>query len=715
MASLQTMSPKEGYTSWRLKFLRPDKWGKRLVMGLLFSVILAFFLHYRDVFVETLELNSKAEKYVLAQVGFEFEDVEATKTLREESSRDVGKIFRLNQEQVKARASEIENAIVTNDQWRIEMPMATFEKMYNAKESIANALLRTSFVDARTLQKMHEIGYPTEGCYIFVPGSERLITFPHQLWYDIVTLQGPEVEFVLQLYRNAGKWEIKEEMAQAYSIRQAVKESIPRKKSYVEPGTHIIDAGQKVTPRHLEMMKGMKRALSESVTLITPTAVSGSLLLAFVFTMMSVIYLKVQHPSILRSFRKLTLLATVVILTLAVAKLTEYFLLNKSGHLVELCRYPIFVVFGTLLISLLIGRDVALMSSFFLAVVLCLTLAIDDDEFLVVNVIAALVAILNSRRVRRRKDIFELCARIWLVLVPVIVAFNLFEGSLGGIRLLTDLSTTFLFLAGTGLLVAGLLPVLESAFYIVNDMTLMEYTDPNHPLLRRLGQDAPGTYQHSLIVGVIGEAAAQAIGANGLFCRVAAFYHDIGKLVNPHYFIENQQNDLNMHRLLTPLESAQVIMAHVTDGVALAQQHKLPQSFIDIIREHHGTSLIYCFFHAQIQMGESLIEEGAFRYRGPKPHSKESAILMMADTVEAAFRSMDQPDEQATIELVDQLVTDKIRDGQLDDCQLTFEEVKKIKQAMVKTLLITRHTRMKYPVKKDVFVSRIEELFVQRI
>ncbi|MBS0615800.1 MAG: HDIG domain-containing protein [Verrucomicrobia bacterium] len=714
MASLQTMGPKEGYTSWRLRFLRPDKWGKRIVVGFLFSVILAFFLHYTDVFVENLELNSKAEKYVLAQVGFDFPDKEATQTLRQESSRDVGKIFRLGEEQVLKRAAEVENSLVTDDQWRTEMPLATFEKMYMAKESIAQSLLRARFVDMRTQQKMQEIGYSTEGCHIYVPPSEHLTILPQQTWYDIVTLQGPEVDYVLQLYRKAGAWEIKEELGLANAIREAVKDSIPLKKTHVDPGDHIIDPGEKVTPRHLEMMKAMKKVMAKNIAQITPTTVAGSFFMAMIFTLMSVIYFKVQHPSILRSFRKLTLLATIVILTLAVAKLSEYFLINKSGHFAEMCRYPIFVVFGTLLISLLMGKEIALVCSFFLSVVLCLTLAIDDDAFLVINVIAALMAILSSKKIRRRKQIFELCARIWLTLIPVIIAFNLYEDSFDGLHLLTDLATTFVFLTGTGLLVVGLLPILESTFDIVNDMTLMEFADPNHPLLRRLSLDAPGTYQHSLVVGVIAEAAAQAIGANGLFCRVAALYHDVGKLVNPHYFIENQ-GEVNIHNILTPLESAQVIMAHVTDGVALAQQHKLPQSFIDIIREHHGTSLILCFFHAQIQIGDTLIEEGAFRYRGPKPHSKESAILMVADTVEAAFRSMEQPDEQTTIELVEQLVTDKVRDGQLDDCQLTFEEIKKIKQSMVKMLLVTRHTRVKYPVRRDVFVSRIEELFVQRI
>lgn len=231
----------------------------------------------------------------------------------------------------------------------------------------------------------------------------------------------------------------------------------------------------------------------------------------------------------------------------------------------------------------------------------------------------------------------------------------------------------------------------------------MEYMDPNNELLRRLSVEAPGTYQHCLVVGNLAESAARAIGANGLFCRVATLYHDIGKLFNPHYFTENQLGGFNIHQLLTPLESTQVIIAHVPEGEALARKHRLPQSFIDIIREHHGTTLVYYFYHKQLeQMGgeEDKVDEKLFRYPGPKPHTKESVIIMLADTIEAASRSLDEITEEALNAMVDKLVKDKAEDNQLDDCQLTFEELGIVKKTLVKTLAITGHLRVKYPEKK---------------
>lgn len=249
----------------------------------------------------------------------------------------------------------------------------------------------------------------------------------------------------------------------------------------------------------------------------------------------------------------------------------------------------------------------------------------------------------------------------------------------------------------------GLLPLLESLFFVMTDMTLMEYMDPNNELLRRLSVEAPGTYQHCLVVGNLAENAARAIGANGLFCRVATLYHDIGKLFNPHYFTENQLGGFNIHQLLTPLESTQVIIAHVTEGEALARKYHLPQSFIDIIREHHGTTLVYFFYHKQLEMMEgdkSKVEERFFRYPGPKPHSKESAIIMLADTIEAASRSLAEISEESLSHMVDKLVNEKAEDNQLDQCQLTFEELGIVKKSLVKTLVITGHLRVKYPERK---------------
>ncbi len=280
------------------------------------------------------------------------------------------------------------------------------------------------------------------------------------------------------------------------------------------------------------------------------------------------------------------------------------------------------------------------------------------------------------------------------------LAFDLYIETAFSATFLNDLTSTFLFMAGTAILVVGLLPMLESTFQIMTDITLMEFMDPSNEVLRRLTIEAPGTYQHSLVVGHLSESAAAAIGANGLFCRVATQYHDIGKLINPQYFTENQLGGVDMHQLLTPLESTQVIIAHVSEGVALARKVGLPEQFIDIIKEHHGTTLVYYFFHKQIELmggDRSRIDTKDFRYSGPKPRSKESTIIMIADTLEAASRCLDLFNEITVTDLVEKLIAHKMEDGQFDESLLTFEELGIVKQTLVKTLLAASHPRIKYP------------------
>jgi putative nucleotidyltransferase with HDIG domain len=192
--------------------------------------------------------------------------------------------------------------------------------------------------------------------------------------------------------------------------------------------------------------------------------------------------------------------------------------------------------------------------------------------------------------------------------------------------------------------------------------------DPNNDLLRRLTIEAPGTYQHSVVVGNLAETAALAIGANGLFCRVATLYHDIGKMATPQYFTENQQGGANLHQLLTPQESAEVIMAHVSEGVAIARKAGLPEQFIDIIKEHHGTTLVYYFYRKAIDKAggdKGAVDEKDFRYAGPKPRSKESAIIMIADTIEAASRSLEKINEETLNELASRLIREKRKTASL--------------------------------------------------
>jgi hypothetical protein len=331
------------------------------------------------------------------------------------------------------------------------------------------------------------------------------------------------------------------------------------------------------------------------------------------------------------------------------------------------------------------------------------SLAVDHSRFLVLNLVTSIAVIITSRGLRKRKEVFAVCGKSWLSAIPVLYAYVLSENHLWSYSVFVDISSSFFFLFAIAVLVVGLLPVLESIFGVLTDMTLMEYMDPTSELLRSFAMEVPGTYQHSLVLGNLAEVSAQAIGCNGLFCRVATLYHDLGKMHNPQFYTENQQGAVNIHQLLTPLESAQVIISHVADGEALARKHHLPESFIDIIREHHGTTLVYYFYRKELELKGGKVEEvdeAQFRYPGPKPRSKESAIIMICDSIEAASRSMEEITEQTLTEMIDRLVGEKAEDGQFDDAQLTFEELGRVKKTLVKTLLLTYHVRVKYPRKE---------------
>ena len=364
-------------------------------------------------------------------------------------------------------------------------------------------------------------------------------------------------------------------------------------------------------------------------------------------------------------------------------------------------RYPIFVPFAAILLCSLMNSAIATFVSGFLIIVLAITLTFDRQGFMLINFVAALVAILSIHTLRRRKEIFVVCGKAWLCSLLVILSIHFYKNTINS-SLPVDIISSTIFLLFTAVLVVGLLPLLESCFGIMTDVTLMEYMDPNNELLRRLSLEAPGTYQHSVVVGNLTEAAATAIGANGLFCRVATLYHDVGKMINPQYFTENQMGGVNIHQLLTPKESAQVIIAHVSEGVALAHKAHLPEQFIDIIKEHHGTTLAYFFYRKQLDLvggDKSLVDEREFRYAGPKPRSKESAIIMIADSLEAASRSLDKITEESLTALANQLLKDKADDGQFDQCLLTFEELAIVKTTLVNTLVAYGHARVKYPTR----------------
>jgi cyclic-di-AMP phosphodiesterase PgpH len=260
-----------------------------------------------------------------------------------------------------------------------------------------------------------------------------------------------------------------------------------------------------------------------------------------------------------------------------------------------------------------------------------------------------------------------------------------------------------------GVLMQGLLPVIERVFRIATSMTLLDYSDANQPLLRRLAMEAPGTYSHSLLIGSIAEAAAEAIGRNGLLCRVGSYYHDIGKINKPGYFVENQLGSVSWHKELSPAMSQLIIAGHVKDGMELAKEYGLPVVLRQFIETHHGTTLVEYFYNEAVKQHEqkdsadtSPPSEGEFRYPGPKPRAKEAAIVMLADAVEGAVRSLSEPTPTKIEAVVHNMAMRRLQDGQFDECDLSLRELSRIEASMSKTLAAHHHGRIAYPTPPEM-------------
>src|SRR6266496_1335169 len=387
-----------------------------------------------------------------------------------------------------------------------------------------------------------------------------------------------------------------------------------------------------------------------------------------------------------------------------------------------------------LLLSVLLGRNHGLYAAVFVSLWSSVLFGKIDAPLLVTGMISGFTAVYLTLQVRRRSKL----VRAGLGVGVAIWILSLTFGFIGPINLFPPTANDWpmiglqsAFAIGNGIvtatIVGGVIPMFEPLFQITTDISWLEASDLNHPLLRRMTIEAPGTYHHSLVVANLAEAAAEAIGANATLCRVCAYFHDVGKLVKPDYFTENMSFERNPHEDLAPTMSALIIIAHVKEGVDLALKHKLNQRIIDIIQEHHGTSLVYYFYQRAIQQQEDAraggkimnirkedipeVQEESFRYSGPKPQTKESAIVSLADAVESASRSLEKPTPQKIEQLINELIEERVADGQLDECDLTLGEIRIIAERFRFTLMTMLHTRIAYPRQETKFaVTRDESL-----
>ncbi len=455
--------------------------------------------------------------------------------------------------------------------------------------------------------------------------------------------------------------------------------------------------------------------------------------IALLFFATAIAALWINHPKTFSQNSRVFLVFGTIFVQLAAIKIvlilcSEHafkFLTPEMGWL--LAPYAV----APLVLSVLLGRNHGLYAAVFVSLWSSVLFGKIDAPLLVISLISGFTAVYLTLQVRRRGQLIRagsgVGVAIWLSSLSFgMIAINLFppmdnDWGMVGLQSALALGNGIV----TAMIVGGALPMLEQLFQITTDVSWLELSDLNHPLLRRMTIEAPGTYHHSLVVANLAEAAAEKIGANATLCRVCSYFHDVGKLVKPQYFTENMSFERNPHDDLAPTMSALIIIAHVKEGVDLALTRGLNQQIIDVIQQHHGTSLVYYFYQRALQQQEDAraggkimnirkedipeVQEESFRYSGPKPQTKESAIVSLADIVESASRSLEKPTPQKIEQLINELIEERVADGQLDECDLTLGEIRIIAERFRFTLMTMLHTRIAYPKHESKFTPTIED------
>jgi len=423
----------------------------------------------------------------------------------------------------------------------------------------------------------------------------------------------------------------------------------------------------------------------------------GILMISAICLLLLVFYLNFYNTEIFNDINKLVLLSIICFTAIVVAKLTA----QISGYLIP-------IAYVSMLTSIAIDSRVAIIVTIVLSYLTSLIPGIEMSHVLV-SVIGGVVAIFSIRKATQRSSLTRAGLMIAGANIICISALGLMENIDYHLILQNNLWGIINgFLAV--ILTIGILPFLESFFDITSSFKLMELSNPNQPLLKKLIVEAPGTYHHSIVVGNLAETAAEEIEGNSLLARVGALYHDIGKLKRPYFFIENQEAYKNIHDEMEPSLSALVIASHVKEGVDLAKKNKIPKAIVDIITQHHGTGLISYFFHRALKengSGNDEISEENYRYSGPKPQSKEAGIILLADSLEAATRSLTNPTPTRIKGMVKEIIQKNLENGQMEECDLTLKDLDKIAVSFSRILTSMFHGRVDYP--DDDLIKKMKE------
>lgn len=470
----------------------------------------------------------------------------------------------------------------------------------------------------------------------------------------------------------------------------------------IKAGEMLLREGERVTKVQLLKLKAYQEGIKNEQ--ILSSSIGSALIILCILMTTYILYIHRQSRTDLTNNKNLLFIASVLVTFFFIARISAS-LAESVAHYTSFpisassISYGIPLASGAMTICLFLGLELAIPMAMLTAIGTAVIFKNRFDIFLYFLINSSMAAFW-MQNCRERKVFIKAGLKLGVMNVILVTIIDTYLGSSSINKLLWDWAFAFAGGVGAGIVTAGITPLIEIAFGYTTDIKLLELANLDQPILRRLMIEAPGTYHHSVVVGTIVEAAASEIGANSLLAKVCGYYHDIGKIKKPLYFIENQTNGINRHDKLAPSMSSLILIAHIKDGVEIARKNKLGQVIIDTIRQSHGTSLISYFYEKAKQLkGEDAVNIDNFRYPGPKPQTREAGLVMLADMVEAASRTLANPTPSKIQGLVQNLINKAFSDGQLDDCELTLKDLHKIAKSFYNILSGMYHHRIGYPEK----------------
>ena len=555
-----------------------------------------------------------------------------------------------------------------------ELPITLSPRTYEAVLKLSPKLIDEMHTDAHTLlYRVMEEGVRAD----HIPEARRVLR--DQADESFRGLPAEQLQIITEIASECILANRIQNVQATLGAQEAAKAAVKPISTLIPEGAVVVREGEVLSPEQVDAMQ----ALMVNRPDVNYTKVAGYTLLVACMMTLVLAYLRRERNDLYTSPRYLLLVSLVTVATAAICR-----------SLVALSPYLAPVATASIVLTILVEGRLAMMVTAYLA--LYVGVMTQSLPATCVAIMAGAAGILALARADKRSHLISATFVVGLLSTTGALVFSLIYSKEWQTSL-SDLS----FAALNGLISAaiavGMLPTLEYGFGITTAFRLLDVSNPGEPLLQRLLKEAPGTYQHSIMVANLAESAAQAVGADALRCKVGAYYHDIGKMKRPRFFIENQMGAENPHERLTPSLSTMIIHAHVRDGIEMARQHKLPDMIVDFIAEHHGTSLVTYFFHQACSRASEPMREEDFRYPGPKPQTRETAIVLLCDGLEAAARTLAGPTPEKITELVHKMVKHALEDGQLDECDLSIKDLDLIRESLIRSLQGIYHTRIEYP------------------